>query len=32
MIEHVEVTKGMERSKPAIVLVGDSAGILAYPL
>ena len=30
MIERVEVSEGVERSKPNVVLVGDLAAILAY--
>ena len=30
MIERVEVSEGVERSKPSVVLVGDLAAILAY--
>ena len=30
MIERVQVSEGVERSKPSVVLVGDLAAILAY--
>ena len=30
MIERLEVSEGVERSKPNVVLVGDLAAILAY--